>query len=94
MSYKFNPISGTLDYFESSTAMGMDFYKHNKIVDSSFLISKTITLSTTPLLDSEFAFLNGLLLPDDCYTVLGAVITFEPTLPFKVGHIINIRYAA
>ena len=94
MTFKFNPLTGTLDYFEAANASGVSFYKTDKVVDSAFLIDKKLTLATVPLLDSEFAFLNGLLLPDDCYTIVGDEITFSPSLPFKVGHNINLRYAA
>lgn len=91
MGYKFNPFTGTLDYFESGDTRG--FATDDKTVDAAFLLDKKITLSGTPILKSELVFLNGLLIGKDCYTVVLNEIIFTPTLPFKVGHYIDIRYA-
>lgn len=92
MSWKFNPLKGNFDYFESPIAMS--FNKANKLVDSAFLVNKELILDFTPLLNSDLVFLNGLLLTNDCYTIVDKTITFLPTLPFKVGHEINIQYAS
>lgn len=94
MSWKFNPFTGSLDYFESAVSANVSFYKTDKVVDSAFLTTREITLAAPPSAKSDLVFLNGLLLQDDCYTVSGTVITFDLTLPFKVGHLINVRYAA
>lgn len=91
MSYKFNPLTGQLDYFESGA--GVTYATDDKTVDAAFLLDKKITLSGSPLLNSELVFLNGLLMGKDCYTVVINEIIFTPTLPFKAGHYIDIRYA-
>lgn len=89
MSFKFNPLTGTLDYFESQTAT---YNSDEKTVDATFLIDKKLALSNSPVFKSELIFLNGLLLGRDCYIIVANEITFEPTLPFKVGHYIDVRY--
>lgn len=94
MPYKFNPLTSKLDYYESATASGIDFYKTYKIVDASFMLNKELTLDISPIVNSEFVFVNGLILLDDCYSITGTTLTFEPTLPFKLGHKIDVRYSA
>ena len=94
MSYKFNPFTGTFDYFEAAISSGVSFYGDNKTVDAAFLLDKKITLTATPLASSELVYLNGLLMGSDCYAIIGTELTFQPAIPFKVGHFIDIRYAA
>ena len=90
MPYKWNPLSGKLDYY---TDVAVNFSKLYKTVDAAFLLNKELTLAVDPLTDSEFVFLNGLVLRDDCYNISGNTLTFDPTLPFKIGHEIDVRYA-
>lgn len=92
MPFKFNPFSNNLDYYESPT--GVTYYKTRKVVDAGFLLNNEIELDVAPITDSEFVFLNGLILMDDCYTLVGATLTFESGLPFKLGHQLDIRYVA
>lgn len=94
MPFKFNPLTNKLDYYESGTGASNNFYKTYKVVDSAFLLNKEIILTVTPSLNSEFVFVNGIILRDDCYSITGATLTFELTLPFKLGHIIDVRYSA
>lgn len=93
MSFKLNPLTGKLDYYESSASSSGLFGTDEKTVDAQFLLNKKLTLSNTPLLKSELIFLNGLLLGRDCYIIVTNEVTFEPSLPFKVGHFIDVRYA-
>lgn len=93
MSFKFNPFTLNFDYFETGTSSGISFSNKSKVVDSAFLSDRKITLDSAPLEKGELVFLNGLLMGTDCYDILGSEITFQPTIPFKVGHFIDIRFA-
>lgn len=66
--------------------------KTYKTVDNAFLTPRTVALSGTPKTDSEFVFLNGLLISDSCYTIVGDDVIFDAGLPFVVGDFLDIRY--
>lgn len=70
------------------------FYKNDIVVDAPFIISREITLSQVPDLDSERIFLNGLILADNCYTILGNILTLDGALDIEVGDDIFVRYAS
>jgi len=70
------------------------FHKDDFEVDAPFIISRTKTLSENPTTDSEGIYLNGLLLPDSCYTIVGDLLTIDGALDLEVGDDIFVRYAS
>jgi hypothetical protein len=86
-AYKFNPFTGKLD------VVNKIFFKKKYItVDASFLTTRTITLDGTPITDSERLFVNGLLLDDNCYTIVGANVILDAGLNIAVNDFIDVRY--
>lgn len=64
-------------------------------VTSAIEISKEVTLSSTPITNSEFVYLNGVHLKRGStrdYTLSGTVITFNAAWVLKVDDIITVRY--
>lgn len=93
MSYKFNPFTGGLDYYEKSLGGSGDWQKTYVIADSIFVINRTVNLQGIPLNNTDFVHINGLLIKDDCYTISGSQLIFDAALPLKVGMFIDIRYS-
>ena len=69
-------------------------YKDDFIVDAPFLISREKTLTKKPRKDSETIFLNGLSIPDDCYTIVGDLLTFAGGVDLKLVDDIFVRYSS
>lgn len=70
------------------------FYKSDIVVDAPFIISRDITLSVAPKANSDRVYLNGLILPDDCYAIAGTTLTIDGSLDIEVGDDIFVRYAS
>lgn len=67
-------------------------YNNDIIVDAPFILNKEITLQKIPRVETERVFLNGLLLKDDCYSLLENVITINAAIELIVGDDILVRY--
>lgn len=93
MPYKFNPFTGTLDFYESATASSDSWQKTPVTVDNVFLINRTVNLQGIPLTNTDFVYINGLLIKDDCYNISGSQLIFDGSLGLKSGMFIDIRYA-
>jgi hypothetical protein len=91
MPYKFNPLTSNLELVTSP--ISVSFKKNYTLVDNAFLLPRTVTLDSEPLLDSELVFFNGLIIDDSCYTILINELTFNGLLNIKIGDTIDIRYA-
>ena len=89
MSWRLNPLTGTLDFFEANFSL----QKSKTVVNNAFLSPRKVTLSANPILNSDYVFFNGLLITDDCYTILNDELTFVVGLDIRVGDLIDIRYA-
>jgi len=70
------------------------FYKDDFVTDAPYLVGRVTTLSQVPITDSERIYVNGLLLADDCYTVVGDQLTLDGGLDLQVGDDIFVRYAS
>jgi len=93
MSYKFNPFTGSLDYFEAAgVGSSITFNKTKTVVDSSFLTTPDIALGAMPLSDSELVTLNGLEIDDTNYSIAGSTLTMVTT-QLEVGDNIYIIFA-
>lgn len=69
-----------------------EYYKKYVTVDAAFMIPRTVVLENIPNSDSEYVFFNGLLIKDDCYTIIEKILTFDSGLAIKIGDQIDIRY--
>lgn len=94
MSWTYNPFTGELDRVGDTTGgSNQDWQKTPVIVDNVFIINRTVNLQGSPLSNTDFVFINGMLIKDDCYSISGTQLIFEPALTLKVGYNIDIRYA-
>lgn len=91
MRLKFNPLTGQLDLVGTGGANNT-YYKSYLTIDSGFLTARTVTLDTSPLLNSEMVFFNGLIIEDTCYNIVANELTFDPLLDIRVGDKVDIRY--
>jgi hypothetical protein len=69
------------------------FQKAYVIVDSGFLSTREVTLTTGFITNSDNIYVNGLLLKDDNYTIASDTLTFNAGLEIEVGDNLDIRYA-
>lgn len=94
MAWKLNPETGRLDYYETGGGgASIFFYKDIKIVDAPFLITPNITLSGTPLINSETVLLNGLAIDNSNYSIVGNTLTMVVD-QLKIGDILYINFAS
>lgn len=94
MSFKFNPFTGDLDYFELGGLSNITFISFEKDADANDVINKTFTLGSNPISNSEIFFLNGLAQSSDCYTIVNDVLTLDPSYPIEIGDSIIIKFAS
>jgi len=85
MSWKFNPFTATLDYYNQFCP-----YYIKQLVDSSFLLSPEIETGVTPNPSSILMTLNGLEIDDTNYTISGTKIIVL-VLQLKLGDNIYIH---
>ena len=94
MSFKFNPITGKLDLVRPESDGGSQSWQKTPVtVDNIFIINRTVNLQGAPLQNTDFVFVNGMLIKDDCYSISGTQLIFDPGLNLKVGYFLDIRYA-
>lgn len=71
----------------------VSFHKEYVTVNSGFLTTRAVPLTTGILTDSEIVHVNGLIIKDDCYTIALDILTFVGGLNIAVGDELDIRYA-
>ena len=71
----------------------VSFYKFYVTIDSSFLLTREVSLNVGLLTDSERVYVNGLIIKDDCYVISSNILTLIPSLDIAVGDDLDIRYA-
>lgn len=73
---------------------GISFNKNQVDVDSSFLLSRVISLAESPIDHSDLVFVNGIFLDPSCYTIIGTTLTLDGSLNIGVGDVIDVSYAS
>ena len=88
VKYVFNPFTSQLDVVNDTSFAVDDFVVTNPS-------TKTYSLSSSPISDSEFVTLNGVLLlkgATEDYTISGADVTLDASCELRIGDKIVVKY--